>query len=485
MSVPDEFRTDPSLTALGLEILGVLGEGGSAIVFRASDARHGREVAVKILRQAVGMENAAARFEQEIRVAAGLRHPNILPLFGSGTLRDGRSFAVMPVAQGRTLRDLLDDGPLPIADALRYSRELAQALAYLHSRGFVHRDVKPENVIVESGHAVLTDFGLAVSITTLSHPVTSDPSARRAEVTDGGNPRFTRAGHVVGTLAYMSPEAIFADAPIDARTDLFSLGVLIFELLVGRLSVATMPPERVMEARAHAEPLHPRARRAEVPLALDLLVSRLTTRDVGGRPPSADAVDAELADLIAAGGTGARRSPWRVALVALVAVAAIVAATVRWGPRANPVDETVALDPRRVVVADLANDTSEPALEGLGSLAGEVITGALSSGTTLTVVNAAVAAPSRQQRGLPASDSSLAEETRAIVQEARAGLVVTGAYFAVGDGLELSAELTDTRSGRILGTAGPIRAPRSSPDAAMRILADSVVSLVVRTKPTP
>ncbi len=158
----DNLRSDSSLHALGLVVTGVLGEGGTAIVYRARDARHERNVAVKVLRPDIP-PSAARRFAQEVLVAGRLRHAHMLPLFDSGRLADGRLFSIMPVAEGRPLSALIREGPLPIADAVRIARETAEALGFMHRNGFVHRDVKPENILVESGHAVLTDFGLAIA----------------------------------------------------------------------------------------------------------------------------------------------------------------------------------------------------------------------------------------------------------------------------------------------------------------------------------
>src|SRR6188472_145100 len=166
-----------------------LGEGGMAVVYLAEDVRHHRKVAVKVLRPELGAALGAERLLREIEIVAGLRHPHILPLYDSGEA-DGVMYYVMPLVEGETLRARIErERQLPIDDALRFAREIADALAYAHSRGVVHRDIKPENILIEGDHAVVADFGIAKAVAAASAatPITS-------------------TGISVGTPAYMSPE---------------------------------------------------------------------------------------------------------------------------------------------------------------------------------------------------------------------------------------------------------------------------------------
>ena len=191
-----------------------LGRGGMADVFLATDLRYQRRVALKVLRAEVAQAIGEERFQREIATAARLQHPHILPLFDSGEA-GGLLYYVMPLVEGESLRArLARETQLPIEDAVRIAREVAEALAYAHSRGVVHRDVKPENILLEAGHALLADFGVASAI-------------------GGETRRLTDSGIAVGTPAYMSPEQGAAERQLDGRSDLYSLGCVLYEMLVG------------------------------------------------------------------------------------------------------------------------------------------------------------------------------------------------------------------------------------------------------------
>ncbi len=191
-----------------------IGAGGMATVYLAEDLRHERYVAVKVLRPELSATLGHDRFLREITTTAGLRHPNILPLYDSGE-GAGFLFYVMPFVEGESLRDLLErDGQLPIDEALRFADEIADALSYAHGRGVVHRDIKPENILIENGHAIVADFGIAQAVGV------------------SGDAKLTVAGMAVGTPTYMSPEQASGDVT-DARSDLYALGCIVYEMLAG------------------------------------------------------------------------------------------------------------------------------------------------------------------------------------------------------------------------------------------------------------
>ncbi len=203
-----------------------LGRGGMAVVYLAHDLKHGRPVAIKVLRPEVAGAVGPERFLREIEIAAKLSHPHILPLYDSGEA-GGFLHYVMRYVEGPSLRQRLEqEQQLPVEEALRLACEVAEALEYAHTQGVVHRDIKPENILLERGHAVVTDFGVARAITeSVGH-------------------RLTETGRTVGTPAYMSPEQASADEPIDGRSDLYALACVIYEMLGGQ------PPFVAPTARA-------------------------------------------------------------------------------------------------------------------------------------------------------------------------------------------------------------------------------------------
>ncbi len=193
-----------------------LGQGGMATVFLAEDLRHHRKVAIKVLRPELAEALGADRFVREIETTASLRHPHILPLFDSGEA-GGLLFYVMPLVEGESLRDrLARERQLPVDDALQIVREVADALSYAHSRGVVQRDIKPENILLEGGHAVIADFGIATAIAA------------------AGGARLTGTGLVLGTPAYLSPEQAAGAERLDGRSDLYALGCTLYEALAGQ-----------------------------------------------------------------------------------------------------------------------------------------------------------------------------------------------------------------------------------------------------------
>jgi len=237
-----------------------IGRGGMATVHLARDLRHGRWVAIKVLRDELGAAVGAERFLEEIRVTASLQHPHILPLFDSGSA-EGLVWYVMPFVEGETLRSRLTrERRLPVDDALQLMREMADALEYAHRHGVVHRDVKPENVLLQSGHALVADFGIALALE------------------NAGGARLTRTGITLGTPSYMAPEQVAGDRPIDARTDVYALGAVLHEMLAGESPFAAAS-HQVMPRNVMHEPLIALAtRRADVSSSLDAAVRMIGSR---------------------------------------------------------------------------------------------------------------------------------------------------------------------------------------------------------------
>jgi serine/threonine-protein kinase len=192
-----------------------VGHGGMASVYLAHDLKHDRDVAIKVLHPELAAALGGDRFLAEIKTTARLQHPHILPLLDSGEA-DGHLFYVMPFVAGETLRGRLErEHLLPIDDALRIGREVADALEYAHNLGVVHRDIKPENILLQDGHALVADFGISLA------------------VQQAGGARMTQTGLSLGTPQYMSPEQAMGERTIDGRSDIYSLAAVVYEMLAG------------------------------------------------------------------------------------------------------------------------------------------------------------------------------------------------------------------------------------------------------------
>ena len=253
-----------------------LGRGGMATVYLAQDLKHDRPVAIKVLRAGLGSLFGPERFQREIRLAAQLQHPNILPVYDSGAT-DGVLWYTMPYVEGDTLRGRLRRrGRFSVTEAVPVLQDLARALAYAHRRGVVHRDVKPENVMLGGDYVLLADFGVAKAI---------EPT---------GDPLLTIAGGIVGTPAYMAPEQVGAEPTLDHRADLYALGVVAYELLVGEPPFTGLELGPLLIAHATREPVPLSARRPDVPVALAEIVARCLRKEPGERWSSADALSHAL-----------------------------------------------------------------------------------------------------------------------------------------------------------------------------------------------
>ena len=254
-----------------------IGSGGWATVYLADDLKLGRQVAVKILRPELATDIGALRFEREVEVAARLRHPHLLPLLDSG-MCGGVPYYVMPLVEGESLQERLKrEGQLPIREALRIGREVADALAYAHAHGVIHRDVKPGNIMLESGHAVVTDFGIAQ----VTQQINED--------------RLTATGEAPGTLHYMAPEQLEPNIEEDGRADIYALGCVIYEMLAGDPPIPGTSARGVVARKLVGEIPSLRVARDSVPESVERVVNRALARVPGDRFQEA----AELSEALA------------------------------------------------------------------------------------------------------------------------------------------------------------------------------------------
>ncbi|HEY6224894.1 MAG TPA: serine/threonine-protein kinase, partial [Gemmatimonadales bacterium] len=242
-----------------------LGRGGMATVYLARDLKHDRPVALKVLRPELAAILGAERFLREIRIAARLQHPNILPLYDSGDA-EGMLFYVMPYVEGESLRDRLErHGPLPLEDALRIAGDVAEALSYAHAHDVVHRDVKPENILLEGQRAVVADFGIARAVTA------------------AGGDRLTDTGIAVGTPVYMSPEQASAEPRIDGRSDIYSLGCVVYEMLAGHPPFTGSTAQEVSARHSMDAVPRLRAARRALPDAVEAAVDKALAKAAADR----------------------------------------------------------------------------------------------------------------------------------------------------------------------------------------------------------
>ncbi len=461
----------------------VLGQGGMGTVYLARDLRHEREVAVKVLAPELAGTANAARFLDEIRLTAQLRHPHILPLFDSG-VADRRPWYVAPYVEGGTLRDRLTrDGLLPLADALRILREVASALAYAHARGVVHRDVKPENVLLDVGGAVLGDFGIAQAIERATLGPAPEPGAF--------SPRLTAAAF--GTPTYMAPEQFTPGTRPDHRVDLYALGVIAHEMLHGRpprrgssaIAVTGVPDDQNAPGvrRRASTPGESDASEANdrpgVPAVIEALVSRLLAEEAADRVQSADALLQQLDELAASVGMSdaesSRSAPTRTGrsrrmvrgAIAVVGLLGLAGAS-SWVLHTRRA--AVGLSAHRVMVVPFENATGDPALAMLGRMAADWVAQGL-------VRTGAVDVSSE----VPTPEVGGERALRDVARKSGAGTLVSGAYYLDGDSVRLQARIIDVADWTLLRPVEPVAAARDAPQSLLEPLRQRVMAILAVT----
>jgi serine/threonine protein kinase/tetratricopeptide (TPR) repeat protein len=319
-----------------------LGAGGMATVYLARDLRHDRSVALKVLRPELAATLGPDRFLREVRIAANLQHPNILAVYDSGEA-GGFLYYVMPYIEGPSLRDSLSQhGEMPLAEAARILRDVADALAAAHAKGVVHRDIKPENVMLSGRHALVADFGVAKAV----HEAT-------------GRQTLTTAGVAMGTPTYMAPEQAAADPHTDHRADLYAFGVMAYEMLTGQPPFVGATPQAVLSAHVTEPPVPVTQRRRTIPPPLAQLIMRCLAKKPADRPQTAEELLPVLETLATpsggitptqtlpvrlAGALRDRRS-WLFAGVGLVVVLVVLDYAMKWRGAQDVVRASVASTP--------------------------------------------------------------------------------------------------------------------------------------------
>ncbi|UCG87587.1 MAG: protein kinase [Gemmatimonadota bacterium] len=391
-----------------------LGAGGMSTVYLAEDLKHHRQVAVKVLRPELSATLGSERFVREIEIAAKLSHPHILPLFDSGEA-GGFLYYVMPFVEGETLRQRLDrEGRLPVEDVIRFTDDVAAALSYAHQRGIVHRDIKPENIMLAGDRAVVADFGIARAVSV------------------AGGERLTGTGLAIGTPAYMSPEQALGMGEVDARTDVYALGCVVYEMVGGEPPFEGTTPQELIAK--HARDGAPRLRTTdpEIPLFVERAVQRALVKD----PAERFQTPREFAEALTTGTVVARprrrrwswHAPAAVAAAVLLVTAGWWISTLSGGTRFE-----------RLAVLPLTNLTNDPEQEYLVHGVHEALITELAK-AGITVIS----------RTSMLGYQNTTKPIREIAGELGVDGVIEGSVFRQGDSLEIGARLIDP------GTEAPV-----------------------------
>ncbi len=425
-----------------------LGSGGMGSVYLALDRKHRRRVALKVLPPDLAMALGTDRFLREIEIVARLSHPNVVPLHDSGQAA-GLLYYVMPFVDGESLRDRLRrEDRLPVGDAITIAREVGDAVGYAHGMGVVHRDIKPGNILLSSGHARLSDFGIA-------------RAARAA-----GGEKLTESGLRVGTTAYMSPEQASGAPDVDGRSDIYSLGCVLYEMLAGAQAA-----EPILAGRFSGSLPGIRTLRPETPEAIEQALHRALAPSRADRFATAAEFVQALAAPTHSGGSelvtvkvpNVRRRRWVAVGAALAAGLALAIGSM--------IARRPALDRNRILVSVFANQSGDTTLAMLGQVATDYVARALAATGLVEVLDqrleeGGTAAPSRGDLAL----------TRALARRRHARLVVWGGYFRDRDSIRFQAQITDTETGELLRSIAPVAADVGAATHGAELLRQGVMA---------
>ncbi len=423
-----------------------IGSGSMSVVYGAVDLKHDRPVAIKVLRAELAGAISEERFHREIEVAASLAHPHIMPLYDSGGA-DGLLYFVMPRVEGESLRTRIDrEGPLPIVDAIRIAREVAEALAFSHRHGIFHRDVKPGNIMLADGHALLMDFGIA-------------------RLAEGVDTQLTSTGLTIGTPAYMSPEQAAGEGPIDGRTDLYSLGCVLFEMVSGSPPFHEASTRAMLTRHLIADIPSLEERRPDVPAALVRVVEGALAKDPDARFATAEQMATALVEARNEATTGeharGRRAPrirptgkpWYWATVAIAAMVLFFLLGPRlWNVVFPPTPAYAVTDPRGSYVVVPASRAGQTALEQeLVVSVADWLALRLAGLQSVRVVQEPDMRGPRADLGIEGPIVTSVEDGILVSRALRVGTLVTVTLRIVGDSVYMETRQYDTAEGYQLG----------------------------------
>jgi tetratricopeptide (TPR) repeat protein/tRNA A-37 threonylcarbamoyl transferase component Bud32 len=454
-----------------------IGRGGMATVYLAEDLRHDRKVAIKVLHPELAASVGAERFLQEIKTVAGLTHPHVLPLYDSGEA-DGLLYFVMPYVEGESLRQRLErEKQLPVEEAIRIAREVADALDHAHRNEVIHRDIKPANILLEEGHAVVTDFGVARAISA------------------AGGEKVTATGMAVGTPAYMSPEQASGEE-VDERSDIYALGCVLYEMLAGEPPLTGATPQSTAAKRLTDRPTPLGAMRSTVPGRLESLVERTLATSAVDRPATARQLAEELAEVRRSPEPAARRSPaarWLVPVLGLTVIAVVVAivsmlTTDRSATRqARLLPVGADLGAQSIAVLPFANNTGADSLDWLRIGLADMLATNLAQLEAVRVVGVERLLDLMRQAGREETDRIPEDLALNIAAASGARTMIRAALAGGGSRLRMDVRLIDVSDGTII-SAEPARGAdlfALVDDVSARLLSRVLGEAITPTELTP
>ena len=443
-----------------------LGGGGMSRVFVARDVALRRDVVVKVLAPSLAEGLSVERFTREIRLAAGLQEPHIVPVLTSGSTSNDLPYYTMPFVRGASLRDRMNEGRVSADEAVSLLRDVAHALAYAHAQGIVHRDIKPENILLSSGTALVTDFGIARAL-----------RASQVNMTDAEiGSRLTRTGASLGTPAYMAPEQVAGDPDLDERVDVYAWGIVAYELLSGAHPFADRKtPQQMVAAQMVDVPPDISEHMTGVPASIERLVSRCIAKEPSHRPSSLEVLEALT------GGVGispVRRhravTPARV-FVALAACSLLGMVAVFALRPARPVAATSTIDVRRFAVIPCENVSAAPSLSAFGRVAADYLTQQILRTDSIKVVGATTVAAI-----LADTASRITDPSRRIAATAHAGSIVTCSVVPFGrDSIRVDAQIVDGSTGEIKRSLDAGVGPTADPMIALAEVRERLLGYLV------
>ena len=414
-----------------------LGGGGMSRVFVAEELSLGRRVVVKVLPLDLAASVNVERFRREIQLAARLQHPHIVPVLAAG-ITNGLPYYTMPFIEGESLRArIARSGELPIQETVRILREVLSALAYAHEHGVVHRDIKPDNILLAGHHAVVADFGVAKALSAATNPAVP----------------LTSQGVVLGTPAYMSPEQAAADPATDHRTDLYAVGAMAYEMLTGHHLFSERSPQAMLAAHAIEKPEPIDKRRSAVPPALASLVMRSLEKHAADRPQSAEDMLTELEAAVTTSGAPASSSPRAVMagssrrqllfpgmIVGAVVLAALLYAFIKSWPSGQAPSPLPEGSTNAVAVIPFVNTGGNPQDEYFSDGMTDELAHALSRLPRVTVAGRS-SAYAFKGKALPAQEIGKALNVNAVIE---------GSVRRAGQRLRVIAQLTSAKNGQVM-----------------------------------